>query len=147
MPVPTPPPVVAAASSAQAEVAIVREINRVRRAHQVHAVRLNAPLARIARRHSAQMLRHDVLSHSSFDGRSFSMRLAGAGRHRRYGETLAWAPNGAGVTAGVVVRLWLRSAAHRAVLLDGALRRVGVGRVHGAMGGQPGHAITADFSS
>jgi hypothetical protein len=41
----------------------------------------------------------------------------------------------------------MRSAPHRAVLMNGKLRRVGVGRVLGAMGAQRGNAITADFSS
>jgi uncharacterized protein YkwD len=130
-----------------AEVAIVREINRVRRAHHVHTVKLSAPLAKVARRHSSLMLKYDALSHSSFDGSSFSTRLQRAGKRRTYGETLAWAPNGSGVTAKVLLTLWLKSGPHRAVLMNGKLRRVGVGRVYGTMGQQRGNAITADFSS
>jgi uncharacterized protein YkwD len=142
-----PPAPVATAAHTVAERAIVREINRVRRAHGLRGVRPTTALTRVARRHSRAMLRHDALSHSSFDGSSFSTRLRTAGAHRRYGETLAWAPDGAGVTARVLVKLWMGSAHHRAVLMDGTLRRVGVGRVLGAMGAQPGAAITADFSS
>jgi uncharacterized protein YkwD len=144
---PPPPPVYAYVAQTKAETAIVREVNRVRRAHHLRAVRLTTPLARVARRHSSQMLQHDVLSHSSFDGSTFTTRLKRAGKRRQYGETLAWAPAGSGTTAKVVVNLWMTSAHHRAVLLNGALRRVGVGRVHGAMGDQAGNAITADFSS
>ena len=137
-----------AAISSQAEIAIVREINRIRRAHHLRGVKLTAPLARVAKRHSTVMLRHDALSHSSFDGKSFSARLAAGGKRRRqYGETLAWAPDGAHVTAHVLLKLWMQSAPHRAVLMNGKLRRVGVGRVRGAMGSQSGNAITADFSS
>jgi uncharacterized protein YkwD len=147
MPVSTPPPVYAFAAQTKAETAIVREINRVRRAHHLHTVRLTRPLARVARRHSTEMLQHDVLSHSSFDGSTFSSRLQRAGKHRQYGETLAWAPAGSGASGKIVVRLWMNSAHHRAVLLNGALRRVGVGRVFGAMDKQSGNAITADFSS
>jgi uncharacterized protein YkwD len=145
MPAAAPPPAYAASTSA--EIAIVREINRVRRAHHLRAVRLTAPLAKVARRHSSLMLKHDALTHSSFDGSSFSTRLQRAGKRRQYGETLAWAPSGSGVTARVLLRLWMRSAPHRAVMMNGNLRRVGVGRVYGSMGGQRGHAITADFSS
>lgn len=145
MPVAAPPPVYAASSAA--EIAIVREINKIRRAHHLHTVKLTAPLARVARRHSSLMLKHDALTHSSFDGSSFSTRLARAGKRRTYGETLAWAPDGASVTAKVLLRLWLRSGPHRHVLMNGKLRRVGVGRVYGAMNGQRGNAITADFSS
>lgn len=143
--VPPPPPVYAASSSA--EIAIVREINRIRRKHHLRAVKLTAPLAKVARRHSSLMLKHDSLSHSSFDGSSFKTRLAKGGKRRQYGETLAWAPNGSGVTAKVVVKLWLTSGPHRKVLLNGTLRRIGVGRVYGSLGQQRGNAITADFSS
>jgi uncharacterized protein YkwD len=146
MPAAAPPPVVYAASS-QAEIAIVREINRVRRSHHLRPVKLTAPLAKVARRHSSLMLKHDQLSHSSFDGSSFSTRLQRAGKRRQYGETLAWAPDGAHVNAKVLLQLWLKSAPHRHVLFNGRLRRVGVGRVYGTMGAQRGNAITADFSS
>lgn len=145
MPVAAPPP--AYAASSRAEVAIVREINRVRRAHRLKAVKLVAPLATVARRHSSLMLKHDALTHSSFDGSSFSTRLARAGKRRSYGETLAWVPDGSHVNAKALLKLWLASAPHRHVLLNGKLRRVGVGRVHGSLGGQAGNAVTADFSS
>jgi uncharacterized protein YkwD len=153
MPVAVPPVTATAAQSqavaaqSQAEKAIVREINRRRRAKGLRGVRVSAGLTRIARSHSRSMLKYDVLTHSSFDGTSFGTRLQRAGHHRRYGETLAWAPSGSGTTARVLVRMWMRSAHHRAVLLDGSLRRIGVGRVHGAMGAQRGSAITADWSS
>lgn len=145
MPAAAPPP--AYTSSSRAEIAIVREINRVRRTHHLKAVKLVAPLATVARRHSSLMLKHDALSHSSFDGSSFSTRLARAGKRKSYGETLAWAPDGGHINAKALLRLWLASAPHRHVVLNGKLRRVGVGRVHGNLAGQRGNAITADFSS
>jgi uncharacterized protein YkwD len=147
MPLPPPPPLIATAAKASPEAAIVREINRVRRSHHLHSVKLTKPLARVARNHSSEMLRHDLLSHSSFTGATFTSRLARAGKRRQYGETLAWAPRGSGASGKLVVSLWMNSAPHRAVLMNGALRRVGVGRVYGAMGTQPGYGITADFSS
>jgi uncharacterized protein YkwD len=128
------------------ETAIVREINRVRRQHGLRSVRSNRGLLRVARSHSLQMLAHDALSHDSFTGVSFTARLRGAGRHRRYGETLAWTPDGS-ASATAIVRLWLQSAPHRAVLLDGRLRRIGVARVAGVLGRQQGAAVTADWSS
>lgn len=148
MPVAAPVVAHTAAVSSKAEIAIVREINRVRRAHHLPTVKLVAPLAKVAKKHSTEMLQHNALSHSSFDGQSFSTRLAaGSRRRRQYGETLAWAPDGSHVTAKVLLSLWMHSAPHRAVLMNGRLRRVGVGRVRGAMGSQAGAAITADFSS
>jgi uncharacterized protein YkwD len=142
-----PPASVAALNSSRAEIAIVREINKIRRTHHLRVVKLVAPLASVARRHSSLMLQHNALTHSSFDGSSFSTRLARAGRRKTYGETLAWAPDGAHVTAKLLLKLWLASPPHRHVLLNGKLHRVGVGRVHGKLGAQGGTAITADFSS
>jgi uncharacterized protein YkwD len=147
MPFAVPPPPEAVIAQNRAENAIVREVNRVRRAHGLRRVRLSGGLARVARRHSVAMLRHDQLSHSSFDGSSFTARLSRAGRRGKYGETLAWSPSGSGAGPRLVVRLWMQSATHRHVLLNRRLRRVGVARVHGRLGAQRGHAITADFSS
>jgi uncharacterized protein YkwD len=147
MPAAAPPPAHTAAVSSKAEIAIVREINKVRRAHHLKAVKLTSPLARVAKRHSSLMLKYDALTHASFDGSSFSTRMARAGKRKTYGETLAWAPDGSHLGAKGLLKLWMASAPHRKVLLNGKLRRVGVGRVHGDMGSQAGNAITADFSS
>jgi uncharacterized protein YkwD len=144
MPVPvpaTPPSAVAAQVQTRAENAIVAQVNRMRRSHGLGAVRIDGRLARVARAHSLSMLRHDVLSHGAF-----AVRLRRTGPRRRFGETLAWAPGRSG-SARTVVSLWMHSPPHRAVLLDGSLHRVGVGRWLGAMGAQRGAAITADFSS
>jgi uncharacterized protein YkwD len=147
MPILAVPPAHVAAVQSQAERAIVREINRMRRAHGLRAVRISSGLARVARSHSRKMLKANLLTHSSLDGSSFGTRLARAGKRRRYGETLAWAPNGSGTGAHMVVTLWMHSPPHRAVLMDSGLRRIGVGRVYGSMGRRRGAAITADFSS
>jgi len=141
------PPPEAVIAQSRAETAIVREVNRVRRAHGLRSVRITGGLARAAHSHSVAMLRHDRLSHESFDGSSFTGRLSRAGHRHKYGETLAWAPAGSGAGARAIVRMWLASPPHRRVLLNGKLRRIGVARVHGRLGGQRGHAITADFSS
>jgi uncharacterized protein YkwD len=147
VPVPATPPVAhVAKAQTRAENAVVAQINRVRRTHGLRAVHIDVRLARVARGHSRSMLRRDVLSHNSYNGASFATRLRRVGPRHRYGETLAWAPGRSG-RAGLIVQMWMNSAPHRAVLMDGSLRRVGVGRWHGAMGAQRGVAITADFSS
>jgi uncharacterized protein YkwD len=141
MPFPPPPPIAVAAHTG-AEIAIVRQINRVRRQHGLRTLVVNRRLGRVARRHSSTMLRLDLLTHAP----TLPARMAGAKRGR-YGETLAWMPQGSRPRPARIVQLWLDSAGHRAVLLDGKLRRVGVGRVLGTMGPQRGYAVTADFSS
>jgi uncharacterized protein YkwD len=144
---PPPPPPTAYAARADVERAIVRQINRVRRSHGLRRVKLSVRLRRVARRHSRDMLRRDQLTHSASSGASVTARLSSAGKRRRYGEVLAWTPRGSGLGARRVVRMWMNSPTHRDVLLDGRLRRVGVGRVGGAMGRARGFAITADFTS
>lgn len=146
-PAPPPPAVAASVRPTASESAIVQALNRIRRTHGLRRLRITGPLTDVARDHSADMLEHGVLSHSSFDGSSFSVRLQRAGRRTRYGETLAWVPDGADGTARSIVRMWMDSPSHRAIVLDGALRRVGVGRVTGAMGTEVGFAVTADFTS
>ena len=144
---PPPPPPTATAAKVSAERAIVRRINRVRRAHGLGRVKLSVRLTRVARRHSRDMLRRDSLTHSASSGASLSARLSRAGHRRAYGEVLAWTPRGSRVGPRRIVRMWMNSPSHRAVLLTGSLRRIGVGHVAGAMGRQHGHAVTADFSS
>lgn len=146
MPMTAPPPP-ATAAKVGVERAIVRRINRVRRAHGLRAVKLSVHLTQLARAHSRDMLRRDALTHSASSGASLSARLSSAGRRRAYGEVLAWAPRGSRTGARRIVALWMHSPSHRQVLLDGALRRIGVGHVAGAMGRVHGHAVTADFSS
>lgn len=147
VPVPATPPVAhVAKAQTRAENAIVAQINRVRRTHGLRAVRVDVRLTRVARSHSISMLRRDVLTHNSYNGGSFATRLRRVGPRKRFGETLAWAPGRSG-RATTIVRLWMNSAPHRAVLMDGSLHRVGVGRGLGTMGAQRGVAVTADFSS
>jgi uncharacterized protein YkwD len=43
--------------------------------------------------------------------------------------------------------MWLQSAPHRAIVLSGAYRRVGVGRRRGRLHGARVCVITADFAS
>jgi len=148
LPIAPPPPDATAAAVIhdRAERAIVREINRVRRAHGLRTLTATRSLARIAHQHSVAMLRRNVVAHLSIGGRSLTMRVRAVGKHKRYGETLAFLPKGSG-GARRLVRLWMSSPVHRRVLTDPRLRRVGVGRVYGMMGSRRGHAITADFTS
>jgi uncharacterized protein YkwD len=72
-------------------------------------------------------------------------------RVRRYtsaatvGETIAWLAGRAWATK--IVSMWMHSPPHRAELLSGSYRRVGVGKRTGNLGGQRGTMVTADFAS
>lgn len=127
------------------ERAMIRKLNDVRRQHGLPPLRAHPPLNRAADRHSRDMLRRDFFDHTSSDGTPFARRV------RRYvdvdfvGETLAALRQRRG-GAAAVVRMWMNSPPHRAVILVGAFRRIGIGRRWGALGSSGQAVVTADFA-
>ena len=103
-------------------------------------------LTRAARSHSREMIRKDYFSHSSYNGESVSARLMRFGYDcGTCGENIA---GGFGTPArpGPVFDRWMGSPGHRANILSGEFRRVGVGTNTGEYKGTPGHAMyTIDF--
>jgi|tagenome__1003787_1003787.scaffolds.fasta_scaffold20503417_1 uncharacterized protein YkwD len=97
---------------------ILRAMNSVRAHHRLPALRVNRSLARAAVAHSSEMARSGLFSHGAFEA-----RLRGYVRSRAIGENLAWMSRCNGREA---VRMWLRSAPHREVMLARRFRRVGV---------------------
>jgi uncharacterized protein YkwD len=121
------------------ERAVVRAINRVRAAHGLRTLRSHRRLARAADAHTRSMLRSDYFSHGAF-----SQRLRRYVSFRRIGETIAMTTR---CSARKVVRMWLNSPPHRALLLSGGFRRIGVGRRKGRLGATRACVVTADFGS
>lgn len=144
MPVATPPPVAHAAGAGRLDRAIVRQINAVRARHGRGPVLLTARLRRLARHHTFDMLRSNRFSHDG-DGTTFAGRIRARVHYAKVGENLALMPRG--TSARRIVRAWLRSPAHRAVMLDPAYRRVGVSSARGRLGGASSYVITADFAT
>ena len=127
-------------------------INRARGEHGLNLLRFDRRLRRAARRHARDMVVRHYFSHASPAGLSSSDRIARTGwmhgrGHWAVGENLAWRSSRA--TPRWVVRDWLRSPAHRHVLLEPAFRVIGIGIVPGTpFGGAAGGATyTADFGS
>lgn len=137
MPLATPVDVSAHAAATRSERAIVRLLNAERSRYGLPRLRLSSALTRAAQAHSWNCLRSNSLSHTT--GRITSARASG--------EALAWSQRGAGSGARSIVNLWMRSAPHRAIVLNGNFRRVGVGRVRGKLGPTAGVMVTADFAS
>jgi uncharacterized protein YkwD len=144
MPVATPPPVAHVAAASRFDRAIVREVNAARAYVGQRPVVLTARLQRLAKHHTLDMLRRNSFSHDG-DGTTFSTRIRQRVHYNRVGETLALMPRH--VSARRVVRAWLRSPGHRAVLLDASFRRIGVAGANGSMGRGSALAITADFAT
>jgi uncharacterized protein YkwD len=115
-------------------------INGTRAGHGLAPVTVDVRLVRVARSHSADMLRRNYFSHGSF-----STRIGASGaRGPMFGEDLAW---GTAATPQWIVGRWLASPAHRAVMLRPGFRRVGIGVVTGTFQGYGGATVvTADFA-
>jgi uncharacterized protein YkwD len=118
---------------------VIRAINRARASHGLRRLLTGRRLARAADAHSRSMLRADFFSHGAF-----SQRVRRYVRYRSIGETIAMTSR---CSAGTVVRMWLNSPSHRAVLLSSRFRRVGVGRRLGRLGSSRACLVTADFAS
>src|SRR5215211_940033 len=111
-------------------------LNKHRRAHGMRALRVSKRLGRAARGHSAEMAQRDYFSHDSRSGASFLDRIRRAGylrRARRWsvGENIAWG-TGRLSTPRSIVRAWMRSPGHRANILRGGFRHIGIGISFGA---------------
>lgn len=108
----------------------------------LHPVRA---LTRLAQAHTASMVGHRVLTHGDVRRR---LRAYTAG-HRSYllGENVGTVDAGgrSGPTVAEMVAAWMRSPPHRANILDGRFRDVGVGLVRLTTDGRPGATFTTSF--
>ncbi|HEX2071129.1 MAG TPA: CAP domain-containing protein [Thermoleophilaceae bacterium] len=104
--------------------AMVERINAARADHHLPPLRPAPRLMRSARQHAAHLMSADAFGHAP-------MRIAG---FRATGEMLAFTP-GWRLATGRVVRMWLNSSGHRAVMLSRSFRNIGVGPVRGRFGG------------
>jgi uncharacterized protein YkwD len=129
------------------ERAIVRAINRQRARHGLARVKSNRRLARAADFHSSEMLDADYFAHESRDGSPFHVRVRRYVSYRALGENLAMVGRCGKRSARRIVRLWMDSPGHRAILLASAYRRVGIGKRSGDYGGSRACMVTADFAS
>jgi len=140
---------VRAATIRRARDATLCLLNRVRARHGLPGFRLNAKLSHAARRHSRDMVRHRYFAHDSLNGRSPFDRMRATHyvpRHSTWwlGENIGW---GSGSLAEpiVMVRAWMHSPPHRANILSGRFRDIGIGIVPGAPVGGRGATYTTDF--
>jgi uncharacterized protein YkwD len=129
--------------------ATLREINRVRAAHGVPALRADPRLARAARAHSRDMVARGYFAHRSPSGAGLVARVARTGwlrgrRRWRLAENLAW---GTGPLAApeAVVAAWMDSPPHRRHLLDRRLRLAGIGVAAGTPFTPSGATYTAEL--
>ena len=104
---------------------LVDELNKVRSARGLPAVRYSKPLARSATGFARRLMRANRFGHAG--------KISTRARFRRLGETLA-RRRGWSKSPSAVIRLWLRSPGHRALILDPRFRWAGDGRSRGHFG-------------
>jgi uncharacterized protein YkwD len=123
-----------AGASASGEQRLLTAVNQTRQAHGLPPFRASRNLMRSARRYSHYMLARDYFGHMNRIRVSWS-------RWSWVGEDLAIYP-GWDTRVGSVVRSWMRSPPHRAVLLGTRFRAAGVGYAHGKMGRRRATTVT-----
>jgi uncharacterized protein YkwD len=126
-------------------------IDAERGARGLPAVQQSAQLARAAQGHAADMVTRHFFAHVTPGGSTLGDRVAATGylqgrRDWGLGEAIAWAQQPLD-TAASLVRAWLASPPHRAILLDRHFREVGIGVAPGLTdgSGQPGATAVLDF--
>jgi uncharacterized protein YkwD len=112
-------------------------VNVERAKHALRAVVASSLLTKAAAAHSADMVRRKYFSHVSPSGMDLRTRVARTGylrgcrRNPSLGETLAWGSDVYSSPAELVKDL-MASTQHRAIILDGRYRDIGVGLALGA---------------
>lgn len=121
-------------------------VNAERRLHGAGRLRSVGRLRRAAASHSADMAANNYFSHAAPDGHTATDRIRATGyladaRSWSIGETIAWGRERTG-TPAAVMRMFLNSPPHRAILLDPGFRDLGVGIALGAPAGPEAGALT-----
>ena len=106
-------------------------LNAERRRHGLRALRLNERLSRAARAHSQDMARNRYFDHNSRNGSSFVDRIRRTGylngaRRWKVAENIAWGTNWL-ASPRAIMKAWMNSPGHRANILDGTYREIGIG--------------------
>ena len=121
--------------TAALEQSVLCLINERRAAAGLGSVRANPQLAQAAARHSNDMVQNGFFAHTSPAGSTFIDRITATGYTRGarswlVGENLVWGSGGLSAPASMV-EAWMESSPHRANLLRGRFREIGLSGVRG----------------
>ncbi|HET6507771.1 MAG TPA: CAP domain-containing protein [Baekduia sp.] len=124
-------------------------LNRQRAAHGLRRLRSQPSLSTAATRYARLMVAQRFFDHVSPAGSTMSSRIQRTNylkntRSWSLGENIAWGASGQ-ETPARIVKAWMHSAGHRANILNGAFREVGVGIALGAPNGGSGATYVNDF--
>lgn len=125
-------------------------LNAERGRYGLRPLQLNKRLSSAARFHARDMVRRDYFGHDTLGGGTFVDRIRRSGylhgaRSWTVGENIAWGTRELS-TPGAVTEAWMNSAGHRANILNGVFREVGIGVAIGAPGfGGQGATYATEF--
>jgi uncharacterized protein YkwD len=142
----------APANLPQVEAAALCLINVQRSQHGLAPLTSNSVLQGAALQHSQDMVSNGFFSHDSNSGEDFEdriLRFRYAPPNTRFvvGENIAWGTLSLS-TADAIVVSWMNSPEHRANILNGKFRELGVGVEPSTPTGDPsGATYTADFGA
>jgi uncharacterized protein YkwD len=125
--------------------AVLCLVNAQRARRGLPPLRANRLLTLAAQRHSRDMVARRFFAHESLNGATVRDRVARTGYLRggwALGENIGWmsAP-----TASGIVRAWMESAGHRAMILHRSFKEAGVGVASGVPSGGSGATYTMNF--
>jgi len=131
---------------------VLAELNGIRRAHGLRALRLAPSLGAAADFHSEAMGRYGFFAHESRDGSGFQERVkrfytpSGYGNWS-VGENLLWSTH---IDATGALKAWMASPGHRRNILTSRWREIGVSivtvkRAPGVFGNRDVTIITTEF--
>jgi uncharacterized protein YkwD len=131
-----------------AKSATVCLLNNVRRSHGLRPFHLNSRLSLASQRHTNEMVARDYFAHGDFVGRIRAARYLSNTRGWTVGENIAWG-SWDYATPGSIVDGWMHSPPHRANILNGRFRDIGIGITRGAPASGMGRAATyaTDFGT
>jgi uncharacterized protein YkwD len=126
-------------------------LNAQRARRGLHALRADTALGAAASRFARQMVSQRFFDHVSPGGSTMVRRIehtayARGARSWALAENLAWGADRESSPAEIV-DTWMRSAPHRANILDGALRDIGLGVATGTPHGGRGATYVTDFGA
>jgi uncharacterized protein YkwD len=106
--------------------AMLAQLDEIRRSHGLPPLTESEPLAEAARQHARVVVSSDGFAHAG-DLLAPGFSVGGEALARQRGWSLRAAP---------VARMWMRSAVHRALLLDPGFGAAGVGWRRGRLNGR-----------
>jgi uncharacterized protein YkwD len=137
-------------SDGQARKAVICLINKKRAQHGRGSLDRNRQLQKAAQRHTNRMAQSGCFSHQCAGEGSLDARLRSSGYlggksgSWAYSENIGWGKNRR-ATPKRIVSAWMNSPPHRANILSGNFKQLGVGVASGTPQGGKGGVYTVDF--